>query len=94
MNALLRRRLEVAARVRDFLRAQGSSGVGDAPALVRLEELLQRGRVLVGQQRSGLASVLATALQRAEIRHVVQTKLLPYLLAVGAVARGTCSAIR
>ena len=86
MNAVVRRRLEMAARVRDFLRTRGADGFGDAPALVKLEALLERGRVLVSQQRGGLQSVRAAALQRAGIRHAVQAKLLPYLFAVGAVA--------
>src|SRR5690349_1770657 len=33
MNAVLRRRLEMAARVRDFLRAHRTDGVGDEKAL-------------------------------------------------------------
>jgi hypothetical protein len=76
----------MAVRVRDFLRAQGPDGIGEVPALVRLEELLKRGQVLAGKQQSGLAAVRAATMQRAEIRHVVQTKLLPYLVAVGGVA--------
>jgi hypothetical protein len=51
MNAVLRRRFEMAARVRDFLRAHRTEGA-EAAALVRLEELLQREEVLAAQQRA------------------------------------------
>jgi len=40
MNAVLRRRLERAARVRDFIRAHKTDGAGEGTALARLEELL------------------------------------------------------
>ena len=46
MNAVLRRRLEMAERVRDFLRAHATEGA-QATALARLEELIQRADALV-----------------------------------------------
>ena len=46
MNAVLRRRLERAARVRDFIRAHKTDGTGEGTALARLEELLQRAEAL------------------------------------------------
>ena len=46
MNAMLRRRLERAARVRDFFRAHKTDGAGEGTALARLEELLQRAEAL------------------------------------------------
>src|SRR5437764_7235158 len=86
MNAVLRRRLERAARVRDFIRAHKTDGTGEGTALARLEELLQRAEALAAQQRSGVVATRSATLQRRELRHALQTKLLKYLAAVGAVA--------
>ncbi len=86
MNALLRRRLEMAARVRDFLRAHQMDGVGQGLGLARLEELLQRAENLATQQRTGVAVVRSATKQRQEIRRALQPKILEYLSVVGAVA--------
>jgi hypothetical protein len=86
MNASLRRRLERAVRVRDFIRAHRTDGAGEATALTRLEDLVQRADVLSAQQRAGVVATRAATLQRAELRHLLQSKLLMYLAAVGAVA--------
>ena len=86
MNATSRRRLERALRVRDFIRAHRTDGAGEATALTRLEELVQRADVLVAQQRAGRVAARAATMQREELRHALQSKLLIYLAAVGAVA--------
>ena len=85
MKAALRRRLEMAMRVREFLRAHPTEGP-EAAALAHLEELLQRAEALAAQQRSGVVSSRSSAMQRGELRHALETKLLKYLAAVGAVA--------
>jgi hypothetical protein len=86
MNAVLRRRLERAVRVRDFLRAQQTDGVPEGTALARLEELLRRAEALAAQQRAGVVATRAATEQRAAVRRALQSKLLRYLAAVGAVA--------
>ena len=86
MNAMLRRRLERAARVRDFIRAHPSDGPGEATALAKLEELLTRADALAAQQRAGVVATRSATMQREELRHALQGKLLKYLAAVGAVA--------
>lgn len=86
MNAQIRRRLEMAARVRDFLRAQQVDGVGQGLGLARLEELLERAANLATQQRTGVAVARSATKQRQEIRRVLQPKILGYLRVVGAVA--------
>ena len=86
MNAMLRRRLERASRVRDFIRAHRTDGVGEAAALARLEELVQRADALAAQQRAGVVASRASTLQRDDLRRALLTKLLRYLAAVGAVA--------
>ena len=86
MNAQLRRRMEMAVRVRDFLRAHRTDGVPEQAALGRLEELVQRAEVLAGQQRAGVVASRAATEHRAEVRRALQSKLLRYLTAVGRVA--------
>jgi len=90
MLAVLRRRLEMAVRVRDFLRAhrtEGNQGGGaEAAAFARLEELLARAGVLAAQQRAGVVAQRGSTAQRAEVRRALQSQLLRYLSAVGRVA--------
>ena len=86
MNAQLRRRLEMAERVRDFLRAHKTDAVGEGLGLAKLEELIQRGEALGAQQRAGVAATRAATEQRRKLRRALQSKLLLYLRAVGAVA--------
>jgi len=85
MNALLRRRLEMAARVRDFLRAHKTDAVGEGLGLAKLEELIARAETLDAQQRAGLVVSRSSAKQRRELRHALQSKLLLYLRALGAL---------
>src|SRR5204863_9557367 len=86
MNALLRRRLEMAERVRDFLRAHKTDAVGEGLGLAKLEELIQRAELLGAQQRAGVAVTPAGSEQRGSLRHELQSKLLLYLRAVGELA--------
>lgn len=86
MNAVLRRRLEMAARVRDFLRAHRTDGVGDGTALTRFEELVDRAEALAAQQQAGVVATRAATTQREQLRRTLQTTLLRYVAAVGAVA--------
>ncbi len=86
MNALLRRRLEMAVRVRDFLRAHKTDAVGEGLGLAKLEELIQRAELLGAQQRAGVAVTRAASEQRGKLRRALQSKLLLYLRAVGEVA--------
>jgi hypothetical protein len=86
MNAQLRRRLEMAARARDFLRAHQMEGVGQDLGLTRLEQLLEHAANLATQQRTGVAVERAAVKQRQELRRALQPRILGYLSAVGAVA--------
>ena len=86
MNAVLRRRLEMAARVRDFLRAHRTEGVAEGAALTRLEELVERAEALAAQQRAGVVARQGSTAHRAEVRRALQSQLLRYLAAVAAVA--------
>jgi len=86
MKAQLRRRLEAATRVRDFLRAHNTDGVGEGLGLAKLEELLQRAEVLATQQRAGVAAARFATQQRRGVRRALQKKVLLYLRVVGEVA--------
>ena len=86
MRAQLRRRLEMAERVRDFLRAHQTDGVGQGLGLAKLEELLTRAQVLAGQQRVGVAMTRQATKQRDELRRALQGKILKYVRVVGKVA--------
>ena len=88
MNAQLRRRLEMAERVRDFLRAHQVEGVVEGAALTRLDELVARAQALEAQQRAGMLAARGSRERRVEVRHALQSKLLLYLSAVGSVAAG------
>jgi hypothetical protein len=86
MDARLRRRLEMAVRVRDFLRAHPTDGVAEGAALARLEELVQRAEVLASQQRAGILAARAATEMRGEVRRALRSRLLHYLTAVGQAA--------
>jgi len=86
MNALMRRRLEMAARARDFLRAHRTEVESEAMALTRLEQLLQRAETLDAQQQNGLVATRAATMKREELRRVLQRTLLKFLAGVAAVA--------
>ena len=86
MRADLRRRLEMAERVRDFFRTHQTDGVTQAGEAKRLEQLVQRAEELASQQRAGVVATRGAAERRADVRRAVQSKLLHYLAAVGAAA--------
>lgn len=86
MRAQLRRRLEMAERVRDFLRAHGTDGVGQGLGLAKLEELLERAKVLAEQQMVGVALTRRATKHRNDVRRGLQRKILRYLRVVGQVA--------
>jgi hypothetical protein len=76
----------MAERVRDFLRAHGTDGVGQGLGLAKLEELLERAKVLAEQQLVGVAMTRRATRQRNDVRRALQRKILRYLRVVGQVA--------
>lgn len=85
MNSAVRRKLEMAQRVRDFLRSHPLEGTGAAAALARFEELLARAEALGSQQLKGVVATRSATSHRRAIRRDVR-KLVKYLVAVGGVA--------
>jgi len=85
MNAQLRRRLEMAGRVRDFLRAHKTDAVGEGLGLAKLEESIARAEALDAQQRAGVVTTRLSTKHRKGIRRALQSKLLLYLRALGGL---------
>ena len=85
MNAQLRRRLEMAGRVREFLRAHKTDGVGEGLGLAKLEELIARADALDAQQRAGVVATRSSTKHREGLRRALQSKLLLYLRALGGL---------
>lgn len=83
MLALVRRRLAMASRVRDFFRAHPSDEPSHQEALGRFEELLARADALALQQRAGVDAQRAAVARRSELRQVIRKELLPHLVQVG-----------
>jgi len=86
MRAQLRRRLEMAERVRTFLRAHQLEGGVEGLGLEKLEALIARAQVLDEQQRVGLNLSRQATKQRRTVRQALEEKILRYLRAVGRVA--------
>ena len=68
MNAQIRRRLEMAARVRDFLRVHKTDAVGEGLGLAKLEELVARAETLDAQQRAGVVTTRTSTKHRKGLR--------------------------
>lgn len=86
MRTDLRRRLEMAVRVRDFFRTHQTAGATQEGAVAELEQLVVRAELLASQQRAGVIAARGATEHRAKVRRALQSKLLRYLSAVGASA--------
>ncbi len=78
--------MELAKRVRGFLRDHPLSGTGANAALARLEELIRRAEELAAKQRDGVTASRRAADRRKELREALLRRLVRYLVAVGVVA--------
>ena len=86
MNTKVRRKLEMAARVREFTRAHAGTEPGYAPVLTRFEELLTRAEAIVARQHQGRVAASGARARRVELRQMLHSQLVRYLVAVGSVA--------
>jgi hypothetical protein len=88
MNAHVRRKLDMAGRVRDFSRLHTSEDPSYAVVLTSFESHLDRAEALARQQRGGQITSRTARARRREHRAMLHENLLPYLVRVGeAVAR-------
>ena len=86
MRTDLRRRLEMAVRVREFFRTHQTDGFTQDGAVQRLDQLVQRAEALSAQQRAGVLATRVASGERAKLRRKLQSTLLRYLSALGAAA--------
>lgn len=86
MRTDLRRRLEMAVRVRDFFRTHQTDGSTQDGVVERLDQLVQRAEALSAQQRAGVLATRVASGERAKLRRKLQSTLLRYLSALGAAA--------
>jgi hypothetical protein len=86
MNTEVRRKLDMAARVREFTRARAATEPGYQPVLSRLEELLNRADAIVDRQHEGTVAATGAKARRAELRRMLHAQLVHYLVAVASIA--------
>jgi hypothetical protein len=86
MNTQVRRKLDMAARVREFTRARVATEPGYAPGLARFEELLGRADAILGRQHQGRIAARGARARRLVLRSTLHTQLVHYLVALGSVA--------
>ncbi len=86
MRAMIRLKLEMAARVRDFLRNHPLEGPGFTAAVAWFDALLARATGHSTLQQDGIATSRGSTLKRAELRTVLRESLLRHLSGVALVA--------
>lgn len=89
MNKEVRRKLDMAGRVRDFSRLHMSEDPSYAAVLTSFETHHARAEALATQQRAGHITSRAATARRMEIRRTLHENLLPYLVRVGQVVAKT-----
>lgn len=86
MRRDVRRKIEMATRVREFCRAHPSDDSSHVGALARLEERLTRAEGLAIEERAGRIAELSSAARREELRRTMHFQLLRHLVRVGELA--------
>ncbi|PYO92706.1 MAG: hypothetical protein DMD62_12360 [Gemmatimonadetes bacterium] len=86
MDIIVRRKLDMATRVRTFSRAHPSTEPTYTTVLGRLEERLTEAEAIATTQHKAQVAAHAARLHRKELRRIVHFQLLKYLVAVGSVA--------
>jgi hypothetical protein len=86
MNKVVRRKLEMAVRVRGFSRAHPSADASYASVLARLEDRIARMDTLSQQQQGGYLSRRSSVLRRQQLRRNLHQGLLRHLVTVAEAA--------
>jgi hypothetical protein len=86
MDRQVRRKLEMAVRVRDFCRAHPSADANHASVLGRLDEAIGRMEVLIEQQVGGFLSKRSSVLRRKELRRRLHGGMLRHLVTIARSA--------
>ncbi len=86
MDMLVRSKLEMVARVREFCRAHLATEPGYAPILIRLEDRQGRATAIAAREQEGRTAARGARAHRRELRRVLHFQVIRYLVAVGSVA--------
>jgi hypothetical protein len=86
MNTEVGRKLDMAARVREFVRAHAATEPGYTPVVTRLDALLAQAEAILARQHQGNVAARGANAQRNELRRTIHAQLVHYLVAVGSVA--------
>jgi len=88
MNRIVRRRLEMFVRVRDFSRAHPATDTNYTVVVGQLEEGITRMQTLAKQQQEGVVTAHASTVRRRALRRRVHHELLRHLVTVAGIAAG------
>jgi hypothetical protein len=88
MNSMIRRKLAMVSRVRDFCRANPSDTPGYVEALAQLEERLGRAEGLATQQDTGVLTQRGSTKGKAVLRKTIRENHLRHLV---RIARGAAT---
>jgi len=86
MRGLVRRKLEMGVRVRQFCRSHPSSDPSERMLLDELDALLTRADEAADAERNGRLEVRAAVARRREFRRAIETRLLRHVVQVGIEA--------
>jgi hypothetical protein len=86
MDRQVRRKLEMAVRVRDFCRAHPSADANHASVIARIDEAIARMEVLVEQQVGGFLSKHSSVVRRKDLRRRLYHGLLRHLVTIAGSA--------
>jgi hypothetical protein len=86
MNRIVRRRLEMAIRVRDFSRAHPAADASYAAVVARLEDRIARMEAVAKQQQSGYLAAHSAVTRRRALRRRLHHELLRHLVTVAEAA--------
>jgi len=86
MDSDLRRKIEMAVRVRDFLRTRPFGAPNADGVIVRFDERVGRGQVLIEQVEAGERAVRGSIATRGELRRELSTEVLRHLARIARAA--------
>src|SRR5690606_8757390 len=78
MDAMVRRKIEMAARVAEFSRANPADDPSYEMLVAKLESLLAQGAVLAERERVGRLASRSAARRRLALMRALEVKLMPH----------------
>jgi len=86
MDAMVRRKIEMAARVAEFSRSNPADDPSYEMLVAKLESLLAQGAVLAERERVGRLASRSAARRRLALMRALEVKLMPHVIRVARVA--------